>query len=298
MIHYIIIDASYFILYRYHALKAWWKFSNKDIFLGDSPHKNIEFMDKYISTFGEKLSEIIVKMKINVKNKNDIIKYIIAKDCKRSTIWRNDIYSSYKGTREKSIEETSISFIFKYVFDNNLFLIKNKNITEIQIVEYERLEADDCISLCVKYIKDKYEEKLLNNEKEIINSTKYNIIIIASDIDYLQLCNENINVYNLKYNNINNNSQYNSQYNSELNLFIKIVTGDKSDNISGIFKKCGHKTALKYYENKDNFEKKLNESNVYKELYERNKLLIDFNKIPEFYSNGFYNKYYSFLSTL
>lgn len=297
MDNYIIIDASYFILYRYHALKAWWKFSNKDISLGNFPHENKEFMDKYISTFGEKLSEIIIKLKINSKNKNDKIKYIIAKDCQRSTIWRNDIYNSYKGTREKSIQDSSISYIFKYVFENGLFFIKNKLINNIYLVEYERLEADDCISLCIKYIREKYNQKIVENKKEfmnsqeLINAPKYNIIIIASDIDYLQLSSENINIYNLKYNKINDN-------NSELNLFIKIITGDKSDNISGIFNKCGPKTALKYYENKDEFEKKLNESEVYKKLYERNKNLIDFNYIPETYCNGFYNKYYSFLSTL
>lgn len=300
MKYYIIIDASYFILYRYHALKAWWGFSNKEIPLGDLPHENEEFMQKYTTTFREKLLEIIHKLKIkpvkNKSHKNDKneIKYIIAKDCPRSNIWRHDIYDGYKGTREKS--ETSISFIFKHVFENNLFLlndkIEDKTIADIQIVEYDRLEADDCVSLCVKYIKNKYTLITSDNIPQDYNIVPdYNITIIASDIDYLQLASENINVYNLKYNKINDN-------NYELNLFIKIITGDKSDNISGIFKKCGPKTAAKYFENMDEFYKKVNESEVYKGLYERNKTLIDFNSIPEIFSNGFYNKYASFLSTL
>jgi 5'-3' exonuclease len=286
MKYYIIIDASYFILYRYHALKKWWGFSNKDIPLGELPHENEEFMEKYITTFRDKLLEIINKLKIkNKKDKHIEIKYIIAKDCPRSSIWRNDIYESYKGNREKS--ETSISFIFKHVFDNNLFLlndkIEDKTITSMQIVDYDRLEADDCVSLCVKYIKNKYTSDNVAPE--------YNIAIIASDIDYLQLASENINIYNLKYNKINDN-------NYELNLFIKIVIGDKSDNISGIFKKCGPKTAAKYFENMDEFYKKVNETENCKKLYERNKTLIDFNYIPEIFSNEFYNKYDSFLSTL
>jgi 5'-3' exonuclease len=286
MKYYIIIDASYFILYRFHALKAWWGFSNKDVPLG-LPHENEEFINKYTTSFREKLLEIINKLKIKNKKDKDIeIKYIIAKDCQRTSIWRNDIYDSYKGNREKS--EPSISFIFKYVFDNNLFLlndkIMDKTISNIQIVEYDRLEADDCVSLCVKYIKNKY----YNINKDTLS---YNIVIIASDIDYLQLATENINIYNMKYNKINDN-------NYELNLFIKIVTGDKSDNITGVFKKCGPKTAAKYFENMDEFYKKLNESEIYKQIYERNKTLIDFNSIPEIYYNGFYNKYDSFLSTL
>jgi 5'-3' exonuclease len=32
-------------------------------------------------------------------------------------------------------------------------------------------------------------------------------------------------------------------------LFCKIIIGDKSDNIPGVFSKCGIKTACKYYEN-------------------------------------------------
>jgi len=39
--------------------------------------------------------------------------------------------------------------------------------------------------------------------------------------------------------------------------FVKIVMGDKSDNINSIFKKCGIKTALKYYEDEKLFQDKL-----------------------------------------
>jgi 5'-3' exonuclease len=48
--------------------------------------------------------------------------------------------------------------------------------------------------------------------------------------------------------------------NSDCNLFCKIVTGDKSDNIPSIFKKCGIKTALKYYNDKNLFEAQLEKS--------------------------------------
>jgi hypothetical protein len=48
-----------------------------------------------------------------------------------------------------------------------------------------------------------------------------------------------------------------------------------------VFPKCGPKTALKYFENRDLFEKKLQESEVYQTKYELNKTIIDFNCIPE-----------------
>ena len=56
--------------------------------------------------------------------------------------------------------------------------------------------------------------------------------------------------------------------------------GDKSDNIPSIFKKCGPKTAEKYYENSELFQKQLEKENSY-DNFERNKKLIDFNEIPE-----------------
>jgi len=315
MNNYVIIDASYFILYRYHALKAWWTFSNQEEELGEFPHNNINFMKKFTQTFGVKLNEIIKKLKINYKDYSNKIYYIIAKDCPRKDIWRNDIYGLYKSNREKTDE--SISYIFKYVFDNYLFMVKNKYIYDIKIVDFERLEADDCVSLITRNINKKYEDKLY----------EYMIYIIASDIDYLQICSNNTHLYNLKYNKINNdnlnknnddnlnknnddNSNNNDSnvnndedsnkkiINSEIELFIKIVIGDKSDNITGVFNKCGKKTALKYYNNKDLFERKLNESEIYKTTYARNKTLIDFNNIPKIYSDGFNKKYNNYLSSL
>ena len=68
--------------------------------------------------------------------------------------------------------------------------------------------------------------------------------------------------------------------NAEQDLFCKIVIGDKSDDIPGIFKKCGPKTAIRYFNDKMAFDKQLKIENAY-EKYEKNKKLVDFNEIPE-----------------
>ena len=72
----------------------------------------------------------------------------------------------------------------------------------------------------------------------------------------------------------------NSFKNPYKDLFCKLVLGDKSDNISGVFKKCGKKTAEKYYDNKDLFLQKLKNENL-EDKFEYNNLLINFDKIPE-----------------
>ena len=101
-------------------------------------------------------------------------------------------------------------------------------------------------------------------------------------MDYLQLANEHTHIYNLKYKKLTDSK--NSFNDCKKDLFCKIVIGDKSDNIPGIFKKCGIKTAEKLYDDPDLFIKKLNQENSTKE-YERNKQLVDFNQLPLNYVN-------------
>ena len=73
-------------------------------------------------------------------------------------------------------------------------------------------------------------------------------------------------------------------------LFLKIVTGDKSDNIPGLFKKCGIKTATKYYEDKNLFNEKCEKERVFNEL-KRNTTLVDFRNIPQELVYNFVQKY-------
>jgi hypothetical protein len=57
--------------------------------------------------------------------------------------------------------------------------------------------------------------------------------------------------------------------------------GDPSDNIAAVFPKCGPKTALKYYENNELFQTKLNSSTDFQKKYQLNSTLVDFNNIPQ-----------------
>ena len=103
-------------------------------------------------------------------------------------------------------------------------------------------------------------------------------------MDYLQLMRDNVHIYNLKYKLLSESK--NAFPDPEKNLFCKIVIGDKSDNIPGIFTKCGIKTAEKYFENRELFHDKLKKENK-TEQYEKNRRIIDFDYIPEDLVNGF-----------
>ena len=133
------------------------------------------------------------------------------------------------------------------------------------VFRYPTLEADDCLAILTKDILSKYPNS--------------NINIITSDMDYLQLASEKVNLYDLKFKKLTERKS--SFNNAEKDLFVKILTGDKSDNIKGVFKKCGPKTACKYFDNKELFQKKLQETEGALERFKLNKKIIDFNEIPE-----------------
>jgi 5'-3' exonuclease len=57
--------------------------------------------------------------------------------------------------------------------------------------------------------------------------------------------------------------------------------GDISDNIPSVFPKCGPKTALNFFDNKELLNKKLAENEIYRKNYELNNKIIDFNNIPD-----------------
>lgn len=250
----ILIDMSYFIFYRYYALINWWKIAKPDDELGN-PIDNIEFVNKYRKTFINKLFEIPKKLKIKK------YEFICAKDCSRKNIWRNSLYSQYKENRIHDDDFLGGPF-FKLSYE----LVSELN---LKILYHNNLEADDCIALFIKKFKNNYNK----------------ILVIANDMDYLQLHTDNIKIMNLKYNYLNENKKWSGE--SSKDLFIKVVMGDKSDNINSIFKKCGLKTAIKCYNDYEFFKNKLEKENC-NDKYQLNLNLIDFNYIPEKLINEFY----------
>ena len=247
----IFIDGSYFCFYRYYSNLTWWKNAYPDITLID-PIENEIFLEKFKKTFYESL--INISLKLNIEN--PIL--IVGKDCKRDNIWRNKIYPNYKSTRNNNNDFKGGPF-FKLVYEDEMFIKGGVK----DILYHSHLEADDCIAISTKYILQTYPS--------------YKIYIITSDKDYLQLVEPRVQIYNLVYKNISQLKS--STNNSDCDLFCKIVMGDISDNITSVFPKCGPKTALKYYNNKELFNNKLQMLNAY-EKYNLNKTLIDFKEIP------------------
>jgi len=263
--HLILIDGSYFIFHRYHAIKKWFEHQEKseipnDYLFTDSP----EFIEKYNKLFVMKIKELNKKLRIK---KGEIVYKYTALDCPRSDIWRTTLFNEYKSTRDNNNKD--ISNIFKNTYKNDLFTKSGID----KILKHKSLEADDCIAITVKMMQEKYPT--------------IKIWIITSDMDYLQLANENVKLFDLKFNDLTNKTK--SFNNPEKDLFYKIVMGDKSDNIPSIHPKCGIKTTEKYYNNKELLENKLNSNPIIKKQFEFNQKLIDFNYIPKDLKDEFIN---------
>ena len=263
---FIFIDGSYFCFYRYHSLLTWWKNAYpEEIDILQDPYKNDKFVDKFKKTFIDNVQKIPKNLKLD-KSINPII--IVGKDCKRENIWRNQLFPNYKANRAQN------GFMgapfFKMVYEDNLFIQGGAQ----TILTHPKLEADDCIATSVKYLLNTYPT--------------CNIYIITSDKDYLQLAQQRVQIFNLAFKKLT--EQKSSTGDPNCDLFCKILTGDPSDNILSVFPKCGPKTAMKYYQNRDLLKTKLLESNTYQTTYELNSKIIDFNNIPEDLVNEFEQK--------
>jgi 5'-3' exonuclease len=257
---FIFIDGSYYNFYRYHSLLTWWKnaFPEDTECLAD-PYQNPIFVEKFKKTFGENIRSLQKKLQID-KTINPIL--IVGKDCKRENIWRTKLFPQYKANRANGKEDGFMGgSFFKMVYDEELFIQAGVKC----ILKHPQLEADDCIAISVKHVLHLFPE--------------CSVYIITSDKDYLQLAEPRIHLYNLAFKKLTD--QKSSTNNAKCDLFCKIITGDISDNIPSVFPKCGPKTAMKYFENEQLFNIKLNSSEDFQKKYELNRLLVDFNNIPQ-----------------
>ena len=288
MTNYLFIDGSYFVFYRFHSLLSWYKLSHPDEDLSETlkvPFENEEFRNQFRKLFKQKLQELPKKLNI------EKAKVFIGKDCPRRDIWRNEYHDNYKGTRVVEERKNPKDF-FKMVYEEGLFedafntMVKPKR-SKIDIVpvstdilELGHLEADDCIALYINHIVNTQEPE------------EYSIKIVTGDMDYLQLIkNDNIEIVTAGLKPLRTSK--NSYGNYKKDLLMKILIGDKSDNIEPVMKRLGKKSAepLVMDESGEELNKYLKFDGV-RTQYEINKKLIDFDEIPLELKNKFSDLYF------
>ena len=202
----LLIDFSYFFIYRYHALNSWFKIS-------ETPYDEDLFIAKYKKLFLTNIENTIKKLKMKHCNT------ILVGDCSRSNIWRKSIFNDYKGNRDKLYERSPINpKIFPIIYDEIIPTLQTKG---IQFICVDELEADDVIYGITRKIEN-------------------NITILTNDNDYLQMIKENIEIVNLpSFKSIRSRGMACPAK----DLLLKILCGDPSDNIPSVM---GKKMATKF----------------------------------------------------
>lgn len=181
-------------------------------------------------------------------------KVIIAFDGKE--YWRKEIYSEYKAQRAGARKKSPIDFEAFFLVANEFINGLNKLLPNCYILRDNELEADDIIAV---------------GTREVFKKCK-SIINISNDKDMNQLLTQpNYKQYDpIK-------RKFFNCLNPKRDLEVKLLTGDNSDNIPGVVKRCGPSTANSMLDN--GLELVMIDEDI-KANYERNKALIDFDCIP------------------
>lgn len=250
---YLLVDLGYFKFFRHFATKSWYQKAQE--------YTNDEDMQND-TIFKMTLKKRCIESIANIIKKEGISwdKVIFCDDCRKEDIWRNSLMKDYKGTRQ---QENNVKTGFSIVKETIQELVKEK---ECYYYKHPCLEADDIVSIYRNYILD-----------ELDPEAKF--IILASDIDYYQLLEENTKLMRLD----KKDPMKSFSGDPEKEREIKIIMGDKSDNISSIHPKCGYKTAEKYLKDPKKLDSLLEKNPEYRQIYERNRKLVDFRFIPKKY---------------
>jgi len=302
----LLIDASYFVFYRYYATQRWFMFRSQRANPPTEPPapSDPEFLEAFAKQARSEIGRLISAWKSCPENT------VFCCDCSRGAIWRTAVFlensladmgmemglggmvvvageaegvaegdagvaavmevpssAMYKGTRA-----TPTNF-YGDIFPHFYQLLRSGQLgAGLRRADGEQLEADDVVYGIVKTLREGAGGAEGGGAQ---------VVCISNDNDYLQLLRfPNLLVYNLQ----DKNLAERSCGCSEKDLLVKILSGDKSDNIPPCARGIGPKTALKVAEMTDTerrsfLEKKGGAAAL--TTFARNRQLVDFRHIPE-----------------
>jgi hypothetical protein len=207
--------------------------------------------------------ESVYKMLYNI---DDITEVVIAVDDKNS--WRKSYFPRYKESRKKDRDKSDIDWDRLFEEMNNL-VADLKHHMPFKVIKIRSAEADDIIAV-------------------ISQEIGCNCVVSSNDEDYLQLCSDRIKVWNPS------KKKYSTCENTEKFIIKKCLTGQRKDDIFNVKMNndwgltedtkgkrrppLGEVTANKIMAGD---YKKWLEDNELEDNFHRNRVLMDFNYIPQ-----------------
>ena len=253
--HWLFVDASYFIFFRYYALLSWYRRANPTA--PTPPPACPLFRSKLLRRVDETLR--LLAQSYAPDN------IVFCFDGHNN--WRKQYYAPYKSSR---VHNDTVSALFTacvhHIRDEHC---RAEHTQRSFALEHADLEADDIVHFLTRELVTAAD----SDSKDAVRIT-----IIANDHDYIPLLQlPNVSIIDLKQKSIC------CPCNIPLPhfLLVKILAGDKSDNIPPIFPRCGPKTALRLASNPDCLRRKLDENTAWQKNFERNTALIDNTQLQE-----------------
>lgn len=208
----------------------------------------------------------------NVVEKFKPTRFVMTIDDKES--WRKSVYKLYKANRKAARDSSQVDFEKFFPIMQTFLEDLQTAFPNMEIIKVSGAEGDDIIAVLCELV-------------------PYKVTIISTDKDLYQLQSfKNVKQYNPV------EKKFCQVLNPQTTLEVKIIGGDKNDNIPAIFPRCGLKTVEKVMRNdiisklydeeylKDDANRKtlieqckLPPEEVL-ENYKRNCQLIDFKYIP------------------
>ena len=270
----ILIDTSYTAFYRFFATLRWFSHAYPDEYkqFKEDPKynwcENKIFIEKYEKMFMKSIVDLVKKKVFN----NSTV--IFCMDSPKETLWRTKIDSNYKGDRADMSLKHNFKPTFTYTYETIIpQFIKDTNIHGMRI---ESMEADDIIASICMYLNE--------TNKDI------HVYLVSGDMDFLQLGRPSIQFVNYKQ----KKPFTLTEQEARNALTTKLLMGDKSDGIVGIFPKGSRVKKQELIESDEKLKEYLASNNNAMKQYENNVMMIDFKSIPKKY----YNKAVKLFSSL
>jgi 5'-3' exonuclease len=245
----LLIDLSYLVIHRFYATRAWER------------HNGVAVADEVLlhhfdRTFCESLDRLCVS------NGIDPVNVVFAKDCPRDKVWRRAVFPPYKASRDRSRladnDDEAIESAFSRVLDD---LIPSWRGGAAHVIAADRAEADDIFAVLSRC------DRLRGWDK----------VIVTGDSDMLQLCDSSTRVVDA----YNKRSEIRlGQLSPREFLTVKIIRGDKSDNVPRVFRRCGVSVAERLACNPDMLKRELSTDDAYKRNFALNDMLINLDNVP------------------
>lgn len=178
----LLVDTSYWLYYRFFALRNWYSRAYPEN-VSNNPNFNIEhnwledevFIIKYKKLFIENIKKLCKKFNTKLTN------VVFCIDCPHNDIWRCSKTDNYKGGRLESHKKKQFNSFNLFSHIKRVFLPILQTNYNIKIISCANCEADDVIGYA---------------SVSLINRGFKQIYILATDNDYLQICNDKIHMIN------------------------------------------------------------------------------------------------------